>query len=187
MGTFADSDSGRLFYHGDSMRRVFRDGDLLEWKGVPASSLRRGDVVAMAGRGRAGSNIVHRVIAVSPDGVSTQGDNNRTPDLWTTPLDEMVGLVVAAVDANGRKRLVRGGNRGRMSFVWHSFRRRFRLFFSAPANMLIGMMFWRRKLPAPVAVGGMMQYVVDGRLVAIGSANGEVRFINDFDRLKYRI
>ncbi len=43
----------------------------------------------------------HRVIAVGPNGITTQGDLNATPDPWTVSPDQVVGRAVAVLPGFG--------------------------------------------------------------------------------------
>ena len=96
------------FYHGHSMGSTFRPGDSLIVEAVPLAAIHPGDVVIYRGRDQAGkaSDIVHRVMAVTPGGLVTRGDKNPQVDSGLVTRDDLVGRV---------PRLVRGG---RAHWVW---------------------------------------------------------------------
>ncbi len=80
-----------------SMAPTFPTGALLV--DAPAASAPAvGDVVTF--RTQDGL-VTHRVHGLSPAGLSTKGDANRTPDAWTVPADKVVGHVVVGVPRAG--------------------------------------------------------------------------------------
>jgi signal peptidase len=66
-----------------SMAPRLEPGDVIVTKGIPASSIRQGDVIAAEGR-TSGSQFAHRVIEVTPVSgllrITTKGDANPQPD-----------------------------------------------------------------------------------------------------------
>jgi hypothetical protein len=117
------------FYHGNSMLSIFRPGDYLIIEPASIAAIRPGDVVVFQGLDRAGEpdDVVHRVIAVTPDGLVTRGDNNPQVDDALVTQDNLLGRVTH-VEREGRARPVPGGRRGllraRTLRVWARVRRR---------------------------------------------------------------
>ena len=115
--TSADAGSeaeGRLFfYHGDSMRGTFRPGDRLTVLPASFADLRPGDVAVFRGSNRQSDAdlVVHRVMAVGPDGLVTRGDNAPTADNHLLIAENLVGRA-ACVERDGCTRPVRGGRLG---------------------------------------------------------------------------
>jgi signal peptidase I len=101
------------FYHGSSMLSAFRPGDYLAIEPAPLTAIRPGDVVVYRGREEAGESkeIVHRVVAVTPGGLVTRGDNNPGVDAEPVTQDSLLGRVTHR-ERKGRVRSVRGGWRG---------------------------------------------------------------------------
>ena len=111
-------------YSGQSMAPLFRPGDGLRIEAVAFAQVRPGDVIvfypppsALTGDEDTGSavpsrpdrtaalwppssvegsrRIVHRVVAVSPEGLVTRGDANPSPDEGSVTPDRLEGRVVA--------------------------------------------------------------------------------------------
>ncbi len=81
----------------ESMYPYYNVGDVLVVVGVPYGEIRRGDVVVYRLPGRS-VPIVHRVIAKTPRGVVTKGDNNPLPDPWSpVPPKYISGKVVLRI------------------------------------------------------------------------------------------
>ncbi|WP_168168831.1 signal peptidase I [Methanopyrus sp. SNP6] len=65
----------------ESMYPYYNVGDVLLVVGVPYRDIKVGDVIVYRLPGKP-IPIVHRVIAKTPEGVITKGDNNPLPDPW---------------------------------------------------------------------------------------------------------
>jgi hypothetical protein len=76
----------------------------------------RGDVVYFRSPAK-GIMVVHRVMAVTPEGLVTCGDNNPQNDDYIVPLSALKGKVVALTDEN-RRRTVRGGWAGMLDYAY---------------------------------------------------------------------
>jgi hypothetical protein len=72
--------------------------------------VRPGDVVCFRSSGD-DLAVVHRVVAVGPDGIRTRGDNNSTDDARVLRVAEVIGRITAA-QRGARRRTVHGGWRG---------------------------------------------------------------------------
>jgi signal peptidase I len=84
----------KLLYTGISMNPLFQEGDLLEVIPYHGQEIRVGDVVAFANPDKPGK-VIHRVVAVQPSGILTQGDNCSAVDPWTLQPGDLLGKVVA--------------------------------------------------------------------------------------------
>jgi hypothetical protein len=117
------------FYHGNSMLSIFCPGDYLIIEPANIAAIRPGDVVVFQGLDRSGESddVVHRVVAVTPDGLVTRGDNNPQVDDALVTQDNLLGRVTH-VEREGRARPVPGGwgglLRARTLRVWARVRRR---------------------------------------------------------------
>ena len=92
-----------VFVRGTSMEPTYHTGDLVLV--TKRDRYHVGDIAAfaVAGPGGGQSVVIHRVIAVEPDGTHIlQGDNRDEPDPWHPTHDEIVGTPMLAVPAAGR-------------------------------------------------------------------------------------
>jgi signal peptidase I len=109
-----------VHYTGESMYPTFRDPEFLIVKKVTISELRPGDVIVFKAD-YSSTLIVHRIISLCKEGFTTQGDNNRTPDLKPVKFDDILGKAVNAL----RKRTIRpvlNGKRGLLRLrITHGF------------------------------------------------------------------
>lgn len=83
---------------GTSMEPWLHTGDLVV--ALRQGSYGVGDAVVYRAEvdGRAAGNVVHRIVAVNPDGTFVlQGDNKEYRDPWDVPQDWMIGEVVIMV------------------------------------------------------------------------------------------
>ncbi len=101
------------FYRGRSMLAVFRPGDYLVLEAAHLDQIRIGDVVVFHSPDTDDDTgtIVHRVIAISPEGLTTQGDTNPWPDGVLVTAENLLGRVIA-LERRGRRRAVWGGRLG---------------------------------------------------------------------------
>ncbi len=165
-------------YHGGSMLGTLRPGDQLVIEPVPFTAMRPGDVVAF--RPTAADDekipIVHRVVAIRPAGLLTQGDNNAQVDAELVTADRLLGRVTY-VEGGGRRRLVRGGRAGQLWVVYLRARRRVYHLAArlghGPYQFLraSGLMrrVWRPRITRLRLVnnrGTLVKYVCGGRTVA---------------------
>ena len=100
-------------YKGPSMNPTLRYPDILQI--VPYSDgrkIQRGDVIVFVPPGRSIS-VTHRVTAVDARGIRTRGDNNSLHDDWTLTPEMVLGRVIYAHRAKG-KRHIYGGVSGRI-------------------------------------------------------------------------
>ncbi len=94
-----------LVIRSGSMEPTYSVGDVVLVASEPASDIRVGQVVTRFDAPQAFDSLTHRVQEVARDGdrvqVTTQGDANDTPERWSAPADQQVGVVVASVPAVG--------------------------------------------------------------------------------------
>ena len=162
------------FYHGRSMQRVFRDGDILLTEEIAGSSAKPGDVIIF--QGAAGKMIVHRVIRRDGEMLTTMGDNNSVPD--SDPVDASGSLqLVNGYIRSSRRRSISRGRAGIMVFRWNRLRRKLR---AAGGRMLYPL---RRIFPEiPLGkcrvsrFGSVMHYEFCGMTVARQFSDGRVVF-----------
>jgi signal peptidase I len=114
-----EKDKDTRFYRGRSMAGTFRPGDRLTVFPVPLAEISPGDVVVFRGLNHEGeeSELVHRVVAATPDGLVARGDNNFREDEGRVTSDNLVGRVTL-VERDGRARQVRVGRAGRWQARW---------------------------------------------------------------------
>jgi hypothetical protein len=119
----------RRFYRGRSMLGTFLPGDYLTMEFVSIREIRPGDVVIFRVLDEDGepNDLVHRVIAISPEGLVTQGDNNFHPDHAPVTEENLLGRVTQA-ERDGKVRGVHGGPRGLLHARWLYTRRYWRWF-----------------------------------------------------------
>jgi signal peptidase I len=180
--------ANELFYTGESMRGMFRPGDRLVFEPVTLSDLQPGDVVVYRkprpGRpGQNGNNVVHRVIAITSEGVILRGDNNTPADVeWVLP-HYIVGRVTHFI-RDGTERRMRGGLLGllaaRITYRLHHLPRQVRQrgrnmlrpLLRVPYRLLrrsrIVAFIWRpaiKQVTVQTTAGPLVKYVHRGRTV----------------------
>jgi hypothetical protein len=115
---------GTLFfaaYVGPSMNPTLREPELMEIVPYGNRSLRVGDVVFFLPP-QTDRPVVHRIVRVTPAGLSTLGDNNTRDDAFLLQRKDVKGQVVAVW--RGRKRReIAGGLQGRLTSRWLRWRR----------------------------------------------------------------
>ncbi len=108
-------------YVGPSMNPTLREPEMMEIMPYDSRPLRVGDVAFFLSP-EADQPIVHRIVRVTPAGVSTLGDNNTHEDTFLLQPKDIKGQVVAAW--RGRKRReIAGGLQGRLTSRWLHWRR----------------------------------------------------------------
>jgi signal peptidase I len=97
-------------YTGPSMNPLFRAGDGLEVVPYRDAPIRCGDVVVHP-HPHETRDVVHRVIAITPEGLRTRGDNNSDVDpYWVLP-ESIIGRVVR-LRRGDKAKTVHGGRVG---------------------------------------------------------------------------
>ncbi|HEU5006425.1 MAG TPA: signal peptidase I [Jatrophihabitantaceae bacterium] len=82
--------------HTGSMSPTYRPGSLVIDR--PADGrYHRGEVITFRHSEGNDDLVTHRVVAVTPQGIHTKGDANRTPDVWTIPADQVRGSVIGGM------------------------------------------------------------------------------------------
>lgn len=100
-------------YVGRSMNPTLREPEIMEIMPYDGRSLRVGDVVFFLPP-EADRLIVHRVVRVTPHGISTRGDNNTHEDAFLLQPDSIKGQVMAAWRGRTRRKIA-GGLPGRLT------------------------------------------------------------------------
>jgi SynChlorMet cassette protein ScmC len=108
-------------YVGPSMNPTLREPEIMEIMPYASRPLRVGDVVFFV-PSEADQPIVHRIIRVTPAGISTLGDNNTQEDTFLLQPKNIKGQVVAAWRGQ-RRRKIAGGLPGRLTSRWLRWRR----------------------------------------------------------------
>jgi len=108
-------------YVGRSMNPTLREPEIMEIMPYNERPLLVGDVVFFLPP-EADQLIVHRVVRVTPGGISTRGDNNTHEDAFLLQPDSIKGQVVAAWRGRKRRKIA-GGLPGRLTNHWLHWRR----------------------------------------------------------------
>ena len=116
--------SGTVFfasYVGPSMNPTLREPEIMEIMPYDSTPLRVGDVVFFL-PADADHLVVHRIIRMTPAGISTLGDNNTQEDILLLQPKSIRGQVVAAWRGQKRRKIA-GGYQGRLTGRWLHWRR----------------------------------------------------------------
>jgi hypothetical protein len=117
--------SGAVFfaaYFGPSMNPTLRAPEIMEIMPYAGSTpLRVGDVAFFLSP-KAHLPVVHRIVRVTPAGISTLGDNNTREDTFLLQPKDIKGQVVAAWRGQKRRKIA-GGLQGRLTSRWRRWRR----------------------------------------------------------------
>ena len=89
----ADPRGNRIFYTGQSMFPLLREGDDIEFRPFTDRAVQKGDVVVFSPPGEE-RYIIHRVIEVGPEGIRTRGDANGKADPWFLKTGDLLGRVL---------------------------------------------------------------------------------------------
>src|SRR5665647_1678306 len=107
-------------YVGPSMNPTLREPEIIEIMPYDSRPLRVGDVAFFLSP-EADQLVVHRVVRVTPAGISTIGDNNTQEDALLLQPKNIKGQVVAAWRGQKRRKIT-GGLRGRLTGRWLRWR-----------------------------------------------------------------
>lgn len=88
-------------YIGPSMQPTFHGGDGLIVALYNERLIKKGDVVVFLSPLN-GERVVHRVVAITPHGIRTRGDNNRLDDPWLLQPADIIGRVIEIHRGNRR-------------------------------------------------------------------------------------
>jgi len=103
------------------MNPTLREPEIMEVDPYKSAPMRVGDVVFFLPPG-SDQPVVHRIIRLTPAGISTLGDNNTRDDSYLLPPESIKGRVVAAWRGQKRRKIA-GGFPGRLASRWRSWRR----------------------------------------------------------------
>lgn len=90
-------------YVGRSMRPTLFEADLLEIE--PPGQICVGDVILFVSKENL---VVHRVVGIASEGISTRGDNNNVDDSELVDPEKIVGIVIAAWRGQQRRQIYGG-------------------------------------------------------------------------------
>jgi SynChlorMet cassette protein ScmC len=108
-------------YIGPSMNPTLREPEIMEVRPYGGRPLRIGDVIFFLSP-KAGRPVVHRIVRITPAGISTLGDNNAYEDAFLLQPGNIKGRVVAAWRGQKRRKIA-GGLQGRLTSRWLSWQR----------------------------------------------------------------
>ena len=103
-------------YVGPSMNPTLCEAEILEIMPYDSRPLCVGDVAFFLPSG-ADQPVVHRIIRVTPAGISTLGDNNTQKDTFLLQPKDIKGQVVVAWRGQKRRKIA-GGLQGRLTSYW---------------------------------------------------------------------
>lgn len=174
-------------YTGNSMKGMFRPGDILILSETAFGKLKRGDVVAVFDRT---PHYVHRVVETAPAYAVTMGDNNRAPDeLRLTPESDF-RLVTEVIPAGkqGKPHPVDGGAAGMKQFRRQQRARRIRV----AAGKAAAPFRWLKNCRIPARQetrfrDGTVQWSCCGVAVAARNPEGKIRYLHWSKRLFFRV
>jgi len=108
-------------YVGSSMNPTLREPEIMEIMPYDSRPLRVGDVAFFL-LPEVDQLVVHRIVRVTPAGISTLGDNCTQEDTFLLQPKSIKGLVVAAWRGQKRRKIA-GGLQGRLTSRWLRWRR----------------------------------------------------------------
>ena len=108
-------------YVGLSMNPTLREPEIMEIMPYNNRPLRVGDVAFLLSP-KADQPIIHRIVRVTPAGISTLGDNNTHEDTFLLQPESIKGQVVGAWRGQKRRKIA-GGFQGRLTSRWLRWRR----------------------------------------------------------------
>jgi hypothetical protein len=108
-------------YVGPSMKPTLREPETMEIMPYDDRPVRVGDVAFFLSP-EVDQPVVHRVVRVTPEGISTLGDNNTQEDAYLLQPERIQGRVVAAWRGQKRRKIA-GGLPGRLTSRWLRWRR----------------------------------------------------------------
>ncbi len=108
-------------YIGPSMNPTLHEPEIMEIMPYDSRPMRVGDVAFFLSPG-ADQPVVHRIVRITPSGITTLGDNNTQKDTFLLQPKSIQGQVVAAWRGQKRRKIA-GGMRGRFISLWFHWRR----------------------------------------------------------------
>jgi len=108
-------------YFGPSMNPTLREPEMMEIMPYDSRPFRVGDVAFFLAP-KADQPVVHRIVRVTPAGISTLGDNNTQEDTLLLQPKDIKGQVVAAWRGQKRRKIP-GGLQGQLTSRWLRWRR----------------------------------------------------------------
>jgi len=173
-------------YRGNSMRRVFSNGDLLITEPITTDTASIGDIICFVNRN--GGHTVHRVVRKTAAGeVVTMGDNNASPDAEVLPPHTAVLRVTAVKTIGGITKTVHGGRLGMREFKSHRVRRILALLSSKAAGALRRLMVFKIALKDSVRFGDTEAFYFHDRFIASRDGRGRINWKSPWSRVIFRI
>ncbi|MBA4379457.1 MAG: hypothetical protein C0393_02000 [Anaerolinea sp.] len=108
-------------YVGPSMNPTLREPEIMEIMPYDGRPMHVGDVAFFLSP-EADRSVVHRVVRMTPSGISTRGDNNNNEDTFLLQPENIKGRVVAGWRGQKRRKIA-GGLQGRLISCWLCWRR----------------------------------------------------------------
>lgn len=172
-------------YHGNSMKRVFRAGDIPELREIPFHEFRCGDIVSF--RRPDGVEVIHRVRRVTPEALITWGDNNLRPDPEPVRADWNPRLAVGFRRGGSAYRLPRGCA-GMWQFRFNRLRFHLRRLCGIPFRFLVrGARWWGIRQLECKTFARERHYFYRGRPVARKRETGSLEYRRWYYRLFFFI
>ncbi len=177
----------KAYYIGNSMRGMFKHGDILLLNDISYGMLKCGDIVAVFNRT---PHYVHRIIDKNPDYAITMGDNNPQPDELKLTRKSKFMIVEAMIPGATPEVILQvdGGYDGMKQF----YRQQRILRFKRTAGNLFP--FYRKLGILRIAVrketrfrDGTVQWSCCGIPVAASTPDGKTEYLHWSKRLFFRI
>lgn len=177
----------KAYYTGNSMRGMFKHGDILLLSSISFGMLESGDIVAVFD---CTPHYVHRIIDKTPDYAVTMGDNNPQPDEMKLTRKSKFMIVDAFIPGESPKVVLQvdGGYYGMRQF----YRQQRILRFKKTAGKLFP--FFRKlgvlRIPARKETrfrDGTVQWSCCGIPVAASTPDGKTQYLHWSKRLFFRI
>jgi signal peptidase I len=121
---------------GTSMYPTLKEPGFLEVRPYNSAKPRRGDVICFRTPG-SGKMVIHRVMAVRPEGLITRGDNIPHNDPDVIPLFSVVGKVDAIRKGRDGALRVRGGAAGMLDYAYAQLFRRTRMLAGRMCRLIL--------------------------------------------------
>ncbi len=160
------------------MKGVFETGDCLFVKKTKFKNLKKGDIVVFINKAENSKKIqiVHRVIKITGNKLTTRGDSNRREDTHPVTSENLIGEVIS-FERDGKKYKVRGGFLGlyqakikyfiRRSIFWlYKNITNISFFRSLGRILLVKLARSIKKIKLNSMDGSIIKWVLNGKVIA---------------------